>query len=257
MNRYFLGGQDLEMAEIRTLLERHAPGQIVDRHLPWGARYSDYQAEIVQTLSTGQTPVLIELRDDLPPDLFDRSRVIVVDHHDNRAGADQPTSLEQIFDLLRLPKSAWTRHHEMVAANDRAHVAGLRAVGASYAEIAAIRAADRAAQGVTEDDEREAKRAIAARRTEGAVTVVSTTSHTSSAIADRMLPEAGGPGYGRLLVIMPEKLAVFADGPAIAMLAERYPQSWWGGNLPHSGFWGIERRTAELNLESEVIACLR
>ncbi len=48
----------------------------------------------------------------------------------------------------------------------------------------------------------------------------------SSAIADRMIPALGGPGYRRLLVAMPEKVAVFADGEAIRAYPPRGAESW-------------------------------
>jgi hypothetical protein len=238
--RFLLGGHDLEMVEIRRLLERHAPGRFFDKNLAWGAALSAYRDELLEALRHGEKPVLIELADDLSPDLFDRGRIIVVDHHGPLAGHDKPTSIEQVFSLLNLPPDTWTRRLVLVAANDRAHVAGMRAIGASPAEIAEIRAADRGAQGVTTADEAEAVRAIAARRREGRLTIIETTSRTSSAIADRVLPEMGGPGYERLLVVMPGKVAAFGDGAAIQELGRAFPGSWWGGDLPLAGYWGMQ-----------------
>ena len=256
-HRFFLGGRDLEMAEIRKLLDRHARDRIEDRHLPWGAKLSQYRDELLAAARHDETPVLIELEDDLPEDAFDRRRAVVVDHHGPRAGANRPTSIEQVFGLLGLPAADWTRWLSLVAANDRAHVAGMRALGASPDEITAVRAADRAAQGVTERDEAEAVRAIAARRREGRLTVVETTGTTSSAIADRMLPELGGPGYRRLLVRMPDEVAVFADGEPISRLGALYPGSWWGGDLPNAGFWGTALASGRHNALDEVIGLLR
>jgi hypothetical protein len=132
-----------------------------------------------------------------------------------------------------------------------------RALGATPAEIAEIRAADRAAQGVTAADEVEARRAIAARRREGRATLVETTSHTSSAIADLMLPELGGPGYQRLLVVMPDKVGVFGDGAAIEVLGTYYPGSWWGGDLPVAGYWGMALPSSREDLIAELIKRLR
>jgi hypothetical protein len=131
------------------------------------------------------------------------------------------------------------------------------AAGASAGEIAAIRAADRAAQGVSDADEAEAIRAIAARRQQGALTIVETRSTTSSAIADRMLAELGGPGYQRLLVVMPGKVGVFADGPAIVQLAKAYPKAWWGGALPQAGFWGTHVQTDDRNAITDLVSRLR
>jgi hypothetical protein len=238
-HRFFLGGRDLEMAEIRRLLERHAPGRFEDKGLAWGAALSAYHRELLDALRRGETPVLIELADDLPPDAFDRGRAVVVDHHGPLAGRDRPTAIEQVFALLRLPAAAWTRHLALVAANDRGHVAALRELGATPEEIAAIRAADRAAQGVTPADEAEAERAIAARRCEGRLTIVETATDRSSPVTDRLLRELGGPGYDRLLVIGPAEVNVFADGPAIEDLRQAHPRSWSGGDLPAAGFWGM------------------
>jgi len=248
--RFFLGGADLEMVEIGKLLGRHAAGQFEDRHLSWGAKLSAYRDPLLIALGNGDTPVPVELPDDLPADLFDRHRLVVVDHHGDRAGADRPTSLEQVFRLLALPPKDWTRWHALVAANDRGHVAGLRAAGASADEIAAVRAADRHAQGVTEVDEAEARRAINGRRNDGRLSIVETTSSTSSAIADLMLQDLGGPGYDRLMVAMPGSVAVFGDGAAILDLGARYDGSWWGGDLPQAGYWGMtllsDRKSEEL-----------
>jgi hypothetical protein len=255
--RFFLGGRDLEMVEIRGLLDCYAPGQIEDKGLPWGAALSAYRTELLAALALGETPVLIELADDLPADLFNRGRTIVVDHHGPLAGHDRPTSVEQVFALLDLPAAAWTRWLALVAANDRAHVAGMRALGATADEIAEIRAADRAAQGVSAADEAEARRAIAARRRDGRVTLVETTSHTSSAVADLMLLELGGPGYERLLVVMPDKVGVFGDGAAIEALGEAYPRSWWGGDLPEAGYWGMSLPAEPRHVIEELVARLR
>jgi hypothetical protein len=114
---------------------------------------SAYRPELLRALARGETPVLIELADDLPAELFDRAQAVVVDHHGPLAGHDRPISIEQVFALLGLPAEAWTRHMALVAANDRAHVAGMRALGATAAEIAEIRAADRGVQGVSAADE--------------------------------------------------------------------------------------------------------
>lgn len=255
-DHYFLGGRDLEMQEIARLLA-DAGVRYTDHALAWGARLSDYGAEIEAANRRGETAVAIELQADMPPDWIAANRVAIVDHHGPLAGTDRPTALEQVFARLALPKHRWTRRLALVAANDRAHVRGLLAADANPAEIAAIRAEDRAAQGVTTADEAEAIRAVEARRTEGRVTIVRTASSTSSAIADRIMPELGGPGYDRLLVIMPERLAAFADGAAIEALARKVPQSWWGGDLPRAGYWGCQRAPGDDTAVIEAIAMLR
>lgn len=240
---FLLGGHDLEMLEIRRLLERHAPDAFTDHGLRWGAQLSDYRHEIQRLIAEGQTPVAVELGDDMPKRWTARRHLVAVDHHGPRAGADQPSALAQVFKLLALPRRRWTRRHALVAANDIGHVAGLRSMGASRSEVLRIRREDRRAQGVSANDEAEALRAIAGRLEDGALTTVETRSTTSSAIADLMLPEMGGPGYANLLVVMPEQVAFFGDGRVVRAMAERHRRSWSGGALPKTGFWGAEARS--------------
>jgi hypothetical protein len=238
VDRYFLGGNDLEMEEIRALLREAGRGdRIVDRGLSWGARASAYANEIRDALTRGETPVLVELIDDLPADI-DRARLVEIDHHGDRAGADQPAAIEQVFQRLGLPPSAWTRRRALVAANDVGHVPALRRVGATAAEIRDIRDADRRAQGVSEAVEAESRRALAAAEQVGPLLVVRTTAPTSSAIADFVLPEYGGSGADDLLVVMPDTVSFYGRGAVIADLKE-VPGSWWGGALPERGYWGV------------------
>jgi hypothetical protein len=232
---FFLGGHDLEMLAIRELLEAEAAGRFHDKALRWGARASAYRDEIEACLRRGETPVLVELDDDLGLDAL-----VVVDHHGERAGEDEATSLEQVFALLELPRERWTRWHELVAANDRAYVPGLVAAGATREEIARVRAADRAAQGITPEDEAEAERAIAraSRLCDGRLTVVRAAHARLAAVEDRLRPELGGPGALNLLLIAPDEVDFAGDGRVVTALARRFPGGWYGGALPARGFWG-------------------
>ncbi|MGH9893393.1 MAG: hypothetical protein ACREA0_15670 [bacterium] len=123
---FFLGGTDLEMLTIRTLLEETIPGRFHDKHLVWGAKASAYGEEIGEALDAGKTPVLVELEDDVG---LDREAVVITDHHGERAGSDKPTSLHQIFALLGLPAKRWTRWFDLVAANDRGYIAEMQRSG--------------------------------------------------------------------------------------------------------------------------------
>ena len=237
---FLLGGHDLEMLAIRDLvLAQCGPAALVDKHLSWGAKASDYIADIKTALANGQTPVLVELADDLPGK-FDRSRLNLVDHHGPRAGADRPSSLHQVFDLLKLPPECWTRDLELIAANDTGHIRAMREMGASTAEIRNIRDRDRATQGLGAPDEDEARRAIRARQTLGDLIIIATTSNTSSVIGDLIEPEYGGPGAANLLILMPDKAAFFGAGRVVRALAgdPAFAGGWYGGALPERGYWG-------------------
>lgn len=240
--RFFLGGYDLEMQTIAELL--NTQGQtVVDKHLAWGAKASDYATEIAAAISAQRTPVLIELALDIA---LAPGSMVIVDHHAERAGQRAPTSLEQILDLLGLPASAHTRHLQLVAANDRGHVQAMQAMGATLAEMQAIRAADRAAQGITAKQEAQAQQCArhTRRLAQGTLTVAQLTHNRTAALADRLHQTLGGPGYDNLLVLCPDEVNFFGHGSVVQTLSRLHPGSWWGGNLPAQGFWGINSRDA-------------
>jgi hypothetical protein len=238
--RFFLGGRDLEMVEIGRLVRQTlGDSTAVDRALPWhAARASAYRAEIEAALAAGRVPVLVELRDDLPPDLAARCRWL--DHHGAQAGADRPTALEQVFALLGLPAAAWTRRLALVAANDRGWIPELRAMGASAAEIAALRTEDRAAQGVTPAEEAAGAQALAGaeRALGGRLLVVRLPHARTAAVTDRAALTSPPDAPPDVLVLSPAEVNFSGGGGAVARLAARWPGGWWGGALPQRGFWG-------------------
>jgi hypothetical protein len=234
---FFLGGIDLEMVMIRELLERCAPGQWRDLELAWGAKTSAYSKEIEAVLAAGLTPVLVELEDDMG---LDAQRVVVIDHHGGRAGAGQPTSLEQVFALLELSPEEWTRWYELVAANDRGYVPGLVAAGATAEEIREVRAADRRAQGITEAEERAAEQALKTLQVlaGGELTVAMLPHARTAALADRLETALGGVGGENLLIRSPGQLNFFGAGKLVVALDAEFPGGWYGGALPDRGYWG-------------------
>jgi hypothetical protein len=237
--RFFLGGADLEMVTIRDLLAQ-AGAPYRDRGLGWGARASHYREPIEEAVRQGETPVLVELEDDLDvaPD-----RLLVVDHHGARAGDTEPTALHQVFDLLALPAERWTRWLELVAANDRGHVEGLLEAGATPEEIRQVRAADRAAQGITPAEEAAAERAIEVRQElcDRRLTVVHLPHGRTAPVTDRLHEALGGPGYENLLIASPGEVNFFGSGELVNALDARWPGGWKGGALPQRGFWGHRR----------------
>ena len=252
---FFLGGHDLEMLTIRGLLEQEAPGRFHDLELGWGARASSYREPILAALAADTTPVLIELENDLGlPD----GPLLIADHHGARAGKEAPTSLHQVFRLLALPPARWTRWFDLVAANDRGYIPALRQLGADSQEIAAIRAADRQAQGITQADEDAAEQAVRnlAIDAEGALTVVALAHPRTAAVTDRLHPDLGGPGFRNLLVLAPDEANFFGEGRIIATLANQFPAAWYGGALPDQGFWGLRCERAEQAEIRRMIAAL-
>ncbi len=231
---FFLGGYDLEMITIRDLVAEAAPGRLFDKALRWGAKASAYRDEIDGVLAHGLEPVLVELEDDVGiPGAH-----VIVDHHGERAGSAAPASIEQVFALLELPRERWTRWFDLVAANDRGHIREMRTFGATAEEIDGVRAADRRAQGITEEDERAGEESLRQGRllAEGRLLVVELPHAHTAVVADRVESQSDPPE--NLLVFCPEEVDFYGSGYVVGELAGRYRGSWSGGALPERGFWG-------------------
>lgn len=246
--RFFLGGGDLEMATVADLVRKVlGPDAVVDAGSGWGAPASLYRDAIAHAAQEGVTPALVEL----VPDIDLPEGAILIDHHGVRAR--EPTSLEQVFALLERPAREWTREFALIAANDRAHVAGLRALGATAAEIARIRAADRAAQGVTIAEERAGVAALAAGRRFGGGTIlfVEAPHDRLATIADPLAEAGATPPH--LLVAGPGEIAYSGGGAAAEALDAAMPGGWRGGDPPRTGFWGRRRAPGDVDAALSVL----
>lgn len=172
---FLLGGADGEMRRIREVLDENGQPYI-DKKLGWGAVLSAYQAEIAEAQTQGLQPVGIELTEDT-----ETNGVALIDHHNERA--NEPASLLQVLKMLEIEP---TRRDKLIAANDSGYIPAMIEAGATNVEIAEIRAYDRAAQGVTTEQEAEAERAIAEAKTINGVTVVEMAHSKTATITDRL-----------------------------------------------------------------------
>lgn len=147
---FLLGGCDLEMLTIKQLLEERNDCIVADKHLYWdNALLSVYQDELSQYAD--YEIYGIELKEDIiAPDNY-----IPIDHHNDKSG--QPSSLEQVANILDV---SLNRYQQLVAANDKGYIPAMEEIDATKEEIDDIRKRDKAAQGVTEEDERKAKDSI-------------------------------------------------------------------------------------------------
>lgn len=217
---FLLGGYDLEMVEIRKLLEANGYKEgegFADHHLNWeGAKLSSYQAEL--EAASGRRVVGIELREDIPvPDGY-----VKVDHHNELAHLR--AAIVQVAELLGVELDRW---QQLVAANDARYIPGMLEIGATQSEVERVRLEDRRAQGVTEEDERLGEEAVGSRVVEGLVTVVRSKTGRFSTVTDRLY------GVRRLLVYSDEELCYY--GEMKAMLVERCAELIQSGVLYHGG----------------------
>lgn len=181
---FLLGGHDLEMLAIRSLLEKnHIPYK--DHALSWHNAYlSSYSQDMAEAAHF--TIYGVELMEDITP-VASYHRI---DHHNQ--WAHLPSALEQVASILSVPMN---RYLQLVSANDRAYIPGMEQLGATTEEIATIRQVDRAAQGVTPEEEQLAEEAVNNHAIKkGDLWIVKALCPRFSPICDRMYP------YSRLLI---------------------------------------------------------
>lgn len=143
---FLLGGYDLEMIEIKKILEAREE-KFYDNKLSWGAKLSDYN----QYLNFEGTIYGIELDEDIAPP----QNYIAIDHHGKNN--HKKSSLEQIAYLFGLEL---TREQKLIAVNDARYIQGMQSLCASQDEIEQVRSRDREAQGLTQQDLEDAKKLL-------------------------------------------------------------------------------------------------
>lgn len=190
---FLLGGYDLEMLEIRKLLVTNNQ-KYIDLKLSWGAKLSAYSAYLNDT---GHF-VGIELVEDMEKPRHYKA----IDHHNEYSG--NPSAIEQVAELLGIELN---RYQHLVAANDKAYISGMEAMGATQDEIAEIRKADREAQGVSDYDENMAGKSILHHLIRiDDLLVVEALTPRFSAITDRLYP------FRKLLITFQDQLVYYGEG---------------------------------------------
>ena len=215
---FLLGGADLEMQTIRDVLVRQSI-PFADHHLRWdNALLSSYRKEL-QEVKDGQTVYGLELREDILPPICYRA----IDHHNGLSSL--PCALEQVMDILQL---SMNRYEQLVSANDKAYIPGMLALGATSEEIATVRLADRKAQGVTDEEEQLAEKAIANNQefVNGMIIVRALCSRFSP-ICDRLFP------YQKLLIYTDSEWMYYGEGATL--VRESFSDEFEVGNLFYGG----------------------
>lgn len=237
---FLLGGYDLEMQEIAALLEQ-SQWLFFNRNLSWSnANLSAYSEELQQY--GHQENVLIygvELQDDGLASTY--RNYVRIDHHNDYSGC--PSSLEQVAQIIGI---GLTWRQKLIAANDSGYIPAMQQLGASPAEIAEIRLADRKMQGCTPEDERLAEQSIRSEleRTGDLIIVKSFTSRFSP-LCDRLWP------YRKLLIFTEDSLCYY--GQDKGKLVKQFAPEIASGKMYHgggdNGFFGV----AEGNYSAEEI----
>jgi hypothetical protein len=243
---------DGEAVEIRHLLQ-DAGEQVLVTGQPWGATWKGLEAEVVVKLgrfrqeNADGTIYGVELGG-APPEGCGIAPVVNVDHH-KYASDDRSHPLSSLEQVAVLLGRLLSRYQRFVAANDVRYIPGMEALGLELGMsatetkgmIEVVRAADRAAQGVTPDDESQAVRDLATAEwsdgSHGRRVVVAYSTPSTTAHADRLyLSPPDGVRPAEQLYKGPKWIYF---GPKHNKLhALGLPRSWAGG-APESGYFGI------------------
>lgn len=227
---FLLGGSDLEMVTIKRILTNHNC-VFYDKKLTWSNALISSYSDII-TNNPDRTIYAIELKVDT--DIPDN--VILIDHHNEKR--QQASALEQVSNIFGTKLS---RLYELVAANDKGYIPGMKEIDATEEEIAHIRLLDRHAQGVTEEEEEIAEYDVANVKKEGRLSIVITSLKHFSPIVDRLYP------YDRLLVLADGELTYFGDGVEQLSndLSSICSQIYYGGSGDH-GYLGVSQAAPDV-----------
>ncbi len=236
MQRVFLlGGYDLEMIEIRKILEEKKE-TFIDRKLLWGATLSSYE----DILNNRDEFIAIELEEDIALP----KNYILIDHHGKNS--HKSSSIQQIAKLLNIKLNRWQK---LVSENDYAYISGMKKLHATDKEIDEIRKADRESQGVSDEDEKLAQESI--NQSNGKNTIKSRTPHFS-AVSDRVYST-----FTQYIIFNDKKVSFYGykiekliDFLSLHKIAENN-YYYGGGNF---GFLGIKENVLK---EREIVNLLR
>jgi hypothetical protein len=262
---FVLGGNDGEMAVIKSLLNMAGKFTIQPKK-EWGLHYySPPNVGIEVRVVVGNfkkyyyagTPldevVFIECYPTAgewvqTPNL--RINISVIDHHggDSWESASVMQVLREYCQDVKISDQL-RRNIELAAANDSGYIPAMENLFASSQEIATIRLADRRAQGITVDQEKEAETAISQANKIGRLTIVRMSHSKTAPVADRLYGQVD-----QLLIISDDEINFFGDGELCVELKKEFPEapapwdhnimaeSWNGGaglgQAGSSAFWG-------------------
>ena len=232
----------LKSKNIKTLITKQG----------WGASWDGLEPEIKKQIeeykNKGYKVFGVELQGAAPEGAEN------IDHHryDGDDRTNELSSLEQVADLIG---HELTLYEQFVAANDKGFIPAMyelaKTKNLSKKEtqklIEKVRLQDRAAQGITPEQERIAEKAIQEAEVSDLLTVVRMAHSKTSTVCDRLFGR-----YKNLLILSEDgEVNFFGEKGVIERLSSLVKGSWSGGDLDHdNGFWGGYPQN--LDIEREV-----
>ena len=225
---WVLALNDGEAAEILRLLVGKGERVLVSAQT-WGASWSQLEPAICAQLDTERNRVRmigIEMQG------ANRWGAVNIDHHryatEDRWKAE--SSLEQMAAILCVQLDRWG---VLVAANDRAYIPGMKSLGASQEEIAAVRLHDRRLQGVTAREEAQAAGDVSAIEAEKSRGLVACRGNITAAHSDLL--------YGKFeeWLLMGRESWEYSGPRHKSFGSFCEGEVWWSGGAEASGYFGV------------------
>ena len=232
---------DGEAIQIKNILENKNIKTLITKQ-GWGASWANLEPEVKEKIKEFKNKNFkifgVELQGTAP------EGAVNIDHHkyDGDDRSNERSSLEQVADLIGHKLSLF---EEFVSANDKGFIpkmielAKIKNLSKEETQklINEVRLQDRAAQGITPEQEKIAEN----------LTVVRMSHSKTATVCDRLYG-----GYKNLLVLSEDgEVNFFGCQKVIKKLSDLVKGSWSGGDLDHdNGFWGGYPQ--DLNVEKEV-----
>lgn len=242
---------DGEAIQISKILKNKKVKTLVTKQ-GWGASWANLEPEIKKQIeeykNKGYQIYGVELQGSAP------EGTVNIDHHryDGDDRSNEKSSLEQVSELIGYKLSLF---EEFVSANDKGFIPAMLALAKNKnlnkketeKLIEKVRLQDRAAQGITPEQEEIAEEAIKKAEVFDRLTVIHMEHSKTATVCDRLYGK-----YKNLLVVSSDgEVNFFGSREVIQKLSGLVEGSWSGGDLDHdNGFWGGYLQN--LDIEKEV-----
>ena len=242
---------DGEAVQIKNILKNKNIKTLITKQ-SWGASWSGLEPEIKKEIeeykNKGYQIYGVELQGSAP------EGTVNIDHHryDGDDRSNEKSSLEQVSELIGYKLSLF---EEFVSANDKGFIPAMLALAKNKnlnkketeKLIEKVRLQDRAAQGITPEQEDIAEEAIKKAEVFDRLTVIHMEHSKTATVCDRLYGK-----YKNLLVVSSDgEVNFFGSREVIQKLSGLVEGSWSGGDLDHdNGFWGGYLQN--LDIEKEV-----
>lgn len=242
---------DGEATQIAKILKNENIKTLITKQ-GWGASWSGLEPEIKKEIeeykNKGYQIYGVELQGSAP------EGAVNIDHHryDGDDRSNEKSSLEQVAKLI---DHELTLFEQFVSANDKGFIPKMLELAKTknlskeqtQKMIEKVRLQDRAAQGITPEQEKIAEKAIQEAEVSDSLTVIRMSYSKTATVCDRLYGK-----YKNLLVLSEDgEVNFFGCQKVIKKLSDLVKGSWSGGDLDHdNGFWGGYPQN--LDIEKEV-----